>query len=93
MPKKLFIATTSFGKYNDALSCLKKKKITYKKNHLNRKLKESEIVKFAKNADCIIAGTEKYNKTTLSKLKNLKFIFRMGSGVDGIDINIAKKKK
>ena len=92
MLKKLFIATTSFGEYCDALSLLKNKEIIITKNSLNRKLKKNEIVRLAKNSDYIIAGTEKYNKTTLAKLKKLKFIFRIGSGIDNIDINFAKKK-
>lgn len=92
MTKELFIATTSFGKYSDTLSLLRNKKIIVKKNFLNRKLKKNEIVRLAKNSDYIIAGTEKYNKTTLAKLKKLKFIFRIGSGIDNIDINFAKKK-
>ena len=73
--KKLFIATSSFGKDKpELLSVLKKKKIKFSLNKLKRKLKSKELVFYAKNYTHIIAGTETYDKNTLAKLKNLKII-------------------
>ena len=71
----------------------KKKKILFKKNPLNKKLSSDQLLKYAIDCEYIIAGTEIYNKKTLDNLKNLKYIFRLGSGLDNLDINYIKKKK
>ena len=46
-----------------------------------------------KNFKFIIAGTEKYDKEVIDKLINLKAIFRLGSGIDNIELKYLKKKK
>ena len=51
------------------------------------------MIKYAFDADYIIAGTEIYNKEIISKLSNLKYIFRLGSGTDNVDIKFLEKKK
>lgn len=92
--KKLFIATSSFGKDKpELLSVLKKKKIKFSLNKLKRKLKSKELVFYAKNYTHIIAGTETYDKNTLTKLKNLKIIYRLGVGTDNIDLQHTLKNK
>lgn len=91
---KAFIATSTFQKLDPKLTNVYKKKgIIFIKNPLGKKLNSNQLIKYAKNCKYIIAGTEKYNKDTIDKLLNLKHIFRMGSGIDNIDINYLKKKK
>ena len=51
------------------------------------------MIKYAFDADYIIAGTEIYNKEIISKLSNLKYIFRLGSGTDNVDIKFLEKKR
>ncbi len=91
---KVFIATSSF---NEKPAIVEKKnnfkKFKFIKNPLKKKLTGSQIVKFAKNCEYIIAGTENYDKNIIDKLNKLKFLFRMGSGTDNIDIDYLKKKK
>ena len=91
MPK-IFIATSSFNEDN-----LKKLKLydncIVEFNPLARKLSQDEIIKYASNADAIIAGTENYSKEVLSRLECLKVISRLGVGMDNIDIEEAKKKE
>ena len=90
---KLFIATSSFMKFDhQTIKNLKKKKISFTKNPLGKKLDSKQLIKFAKNSDYIIAGTEKYDQKTINKLPKLKYIFRMGSGTDNIDIKYLKNK-
>ena len=71
----------------------KKKNFLFKKNPLKKKLTSDQLVKYAKDCDYIIAGTEIYNQKTLDKLTKLKYIFRLGSGIDNLDIDYLKKKK
>lgn len=71
----------------------KKKKIVVKLNPLKKKLDKVSLIKYAFDADYIIAGTEIYNKEIISKFSNLKYIFRLGSGTDNVDIKFLEKKK
>ena len=93
MENKVFIATSSFGKIDKNILKTLRKKFTVKLNPLGRKLNSSELIVNAQDCTHIIAGTEIYDKQVIEKLKNLKFIFRLGSGVDNIDIDFLKKKK
>jgi D-3-phosphoglycerate dehydrogenase len=92
--EKVFVATSSFNLMpNNFVKKTNTRNLKFIKNPLKKKLTSQQLIKFAKNCEYIIAGTETYNKETISKLNNLKCIFRMGSGIDNIDINLLKKKK
>ena len=92
--KQLFIAPSSFNKKSKIFTDIKKKKkLTIKFNPIKKKLTENQILKYAKNATHIIAGTEKYNSDTLKKLKKLEYIFRLGSGIDNLDREFLKSNK
>jgi len=92
--KSLFIATSSFSKYSSS-----PKKILERLNYeiiLNpykRKLSKNELIDLSKSSDCIIAGTELYDKEVLEKLGNLKILSRLGVGLDNIDLKFAEQKK
>lgn len=91
---KIFIATSSFNEKPG--NYIKKKDIKnyqFLKNPLKKKLTNHQLTKYAKDCDFIIAGTENYDKNTINNLGKLRFLFRMGSGVDNVDIDYLKKKK
>ena len=91
---KVFIATSSFSELTTSVKATaKKKNFLFKKNPLKKKLTSDQLVKYAKDCNYIIAGTEIYNQKTLDKLTKLKYIFRLGSGIDNLDIDYLKKKK
>jgi D-3-phosphoglycerate dehydrogenase / 2-oxoglutarate reductase len=91
---KVFIATSSFSELTTSVKTIaKKKNFLFKKNPLKKKLTSDQLVKYAKDCNYIIAGTEIYNQKTLDKLTKLKYIFRLGSGIDNLDIEYLKKKK
>ena len=91
---KVFIATSNFSELTKNFKCsAKKKNFLFKKNLLKKKLTSNELVKYAKDCKYIIAGTEIYNQKTIDKLKKLKYIFRLGSGIDNLDINYLNEKK
>ena len=93
MKKELFIATSSFNLNLDIKKKISSSPIKVCSNPLKRKLNSDEVIKYAKNSNYIIAGTEKYNQKNLNKLKKLKAIFRLGSGIDNIDFDYCKKLK
>lgn len=90
---KILITTVPFGQVDDKpLIDLKKNNIQYVINPLNRKLQPGELVELIDDFDVIIAGTEMIDKEVLDKAKKLKFISRVGIGLDGIDLKYAKEK-
>jgi len=88
MKKQVFIATSSFSE----LENLKLKKFRFLLNPLKRKLTSKELLLYARDCEYIIAGTENYDKDIIDKLNNLKFLFRLGSGIDNVDVNYLSKK-
>ena len=91
---KVFISTTTFGKYNkEPLRLLKNAKVNYALNPYNRRLTEEEILNILKNNSYsgLIAGTEPITKKVLENAKFLKVISRLGVGLDNIDLGAAKK--
>ena len=87
---KVFIATSSFSEHKKIAK--KNPRFRFIENPLKKKLSSGELIGFAKDCDYIIAGTENYNKLTIDNLINLKCLYRLGSGIDNIDINYLKKK-
>ena len=89
----IFIATSTFGVYSN--EPINKLEYVYKailSNPLARKLSPDELIKYARNANGIIAGTELYTKEVLDELPNLKVISRLGVGMDNINQSAAKEK-
>lgn len=91
---KIFIATSSFNENpNNFMNKTDINNYEFLKNPVKKKLTNQQLVRYAKDCDCIIAGTENYDKDTINELGKLKYLFRMGSGVDNVDIDYLKKKK
>ena len=90
---KVLITTVPFGALDPTpISLLEKKGISYVINPLGRKLTPEELAPMAKDFDAIIAGTEEINKEVLESACQLKFISRVGVGLDSVDLAFAKKK-
>lgn len=92
MKKKVFIATSSFLELENFKKKNKINEFKFVLNPLKKKLTSKELLLYAKDCDYIIAGTENYDKNLLNKLDNLKCLFRLGSGIDNVDVNYLKKK-
>ncbi len=85
----IFIATSSFAKESQKpIQIIKEAKYNIKTNPFGRKLTKEELEICAINSKGIIAGTENYDFKSINKLKNLKVISRLGSGMDNIDSKI-----
>lgn len=89
---KVLVATTSFGEYSvEPLELLRGSGLEIKANPVTRTLTSEEVVKFGDGCVGIIAGTEPYDRETLSKLENLKVISRCGAGLDTVDLEAANQ--
>jgi D-3-phosphoglycerate dehydrogenase len=92
---KVLVTSYPFAEKNSKpLEILKEKgyEIICEVNELKRKLTFEEIEKQIIEVDAIIAGTEKYDNSILSKAKNLKIISRLGIGLDSIDFVETNKR-
>ena len=89
---KVLITTVPFGSNNiKPLDILDKSGVNYRFNPLSRKLQEGELAEIISDFDIIIAGTEKIDEAVFKKANKLKFISRVGIGLDGIDLACAKE--
>ena len=90
---KVLITTVPFGDKNRLpLEQLEAAGIEYLINPLGRKLKEEELADMVTDFDALIAGTEIISDKVMGFAKNLKFISRVGIGLDGIDLQAAKRR-
>jgi D-3-phosphoglycerate dehydrogenase / 2-oxoglutarate reductase len=88
---KILITTVPFGKENKyPLDLLRDNNIEYLINPLNKKLTEDELADLISDFDVIIAGTEKITQKVMDKGINLKFISRVGIGLDSVDLLAAE---
>jgi D-3-phosphoglycerate dehydrogenase / 2-oxoglutarate reductase len=90
---KVLITTVPFGDIDSLpLKLLNGAGFNYLINPLNKKLNEDELLEMASEFDVIIAGTEKITAKIMDNSPNLKFISRVGIGLDGVDLNAAKER-
>jgi len=93
--KKFNLAITIKSFNSDSLSRydLKKNCIISFLNTTGRHLTEPELIEALKQADGVIAGTERFSQKVLKSSPRLKVISRVGVGLDTIDLEVAKKYK
>jgi D-3-phosphoglycerate dehydrogenase len=88
---KVLITTIPFGaKDRHPLDRLEQENIEYVINPLGRKLKGNELVDLIEDYDGLIAGTELISLEAMKKAPRLKFISRVGIGLDGVDLLSAR---
>lgn len=89
---KVFISTTSFGRYDpEPVTLLRQDGIDPVLNQTGRTLTPEEVLRYAEGCIGIIAGTESYNRDVLVKFPHLKVISRCGAGLDTIDLEAARQ--
>lgn len=90
--RKVFIATTSFGKEDDSpLELLRNAGLDIHMNPYGRKLTEDEAMELLSDTDYLIAGTEPLTARVLKSAKKLKVISRCGVGMDNVDQKVAAR--
>jgi D-3-phosphoglycerate dehydrogenase len=89
---RIFISTTSYGKYDDApLKALTDKGLDVKLNPHGRKMTVPECIEIYQDIEGLIAGTEPLTEEVMKSAKRLKVISRCGTGLDNVDLDSAKR--
>ncbi|MBH10741.1 MAG: hypothetical protein CMG74_10410 [Candidatus Marinimicrobia bacterium] len=92
--KRVFIATTSFGEFDDdPINRLLLNGFEVIQNKTGKKLNNDEMIDSLSNCVGVIAGTENYSKKVLANLNTLKVISRLGVGIDNINLDYVKTQK
>lgn len=90
---RVLIATYPFGRSGrKPLELLEETGWELVHNPCGRRLKAGEVEEFLQDIDGVIAGTEPYTEQTLSKVKRLKVIARVGIGLDNVDFAACARK-
>ena len=88
---KTLITTVPFGQINSKpLELLRNNKINFTINPLGKKLSESDLVSIIDDYEILIAGTEPITSKVINTARKLKFISRVGIGLDNIDLQQCK---
>ena len=92
MPKVL-ITTVPFAEIETLpIRLLKSAGIEFVINPYNRKLTDVELSELIDDFDVLIAGTEEISELVFKNAKKLKFISRVGIGLDSVDLINARKR-
>jgi D-3-phosphoglycerate dehydrogenase len=89
---KIFVSTHPFGSTsNIPMKLVQDNSIELSKNEHGRKISSSELANDIKDAEVLVAGTEKITEEVLKNAPKLKLISRVGIGLDGIDFDLCKQ--
>ncbi|MFY4765380.1 phosphoglycerate dehydrogenase [Campylobacter sp. GB48] len=89
---KVFVSTHPFGETSEnPLKLLSENGFSVRLNNHGRKISSQELAEDIKDAEILIAGTEKITEEVLQNAPNLKLISRVGIGLDGIDFELCRK--
>jgi len=90
---KVLITAVPFGGQNKLpLELLDISGVDYLINPCNKRLTENELIELIPDIDVLITGTEPITKKVIDKAPNLKFISRVGIGLDSVDLIAAKER-
>lgn len=90
---KILITTVPFGAEDRLpIELLENAGIEYLINPFNIKITEEQLADFVTDFDVIIAGTEPITEKVFNKASRLKFISRVGIGLDNVDLTAAQKR-
>lgn len=89
---KIFVSTHPFSSTSSIpMKLLEDNNFELSVNKHGRKITSQELAKDIKDAEILIAGTEKITAEVFENAPNLKLISRVGIGIDGIDFQLCKK--
>lgn len=89
---KVLVTTVPFADKNRLpLELLECAGVEYVVNPIGRKLKEDELAEMISDFDVLIAGTEPITQKVIQSARRLKFISRVGIGLDNVDLCAAQE--
>jgi D-3-phosphoglycerate dehydrogenase len=92
MAKALITTVPFVDKNRLPLELLENAGIEYLINPLNKKLTEDQLADMVTDFDVIIAGTEPITDKVMARASKLKFISRVGVGLDNVDLMAAQRR-
>lgn len=92
MAKALITTVPFVDKNRLPLELLENAEIEYLINPLNKKLTEDQLADMITDFDVIIAGTEPITDKVMARASKLKFISRVGVGLDNVDLMAAQRR-
>lgn len=92
MAYRILTTCSSFGKVaEETLEMLQKAGFEVVNNPHGRKLTKEESLDLMPGFEGMIAGTEKLDREALSNATDLKYICRLGTGMDNVDMEAARE--
>jgi D-3-phosphoglycerate dehydrogenase len=92
MKRTVLVSTSTFGTEDPApLSRLRRAGFRVKLNPHGRRLTPEESRELLRDADGVIAGTERLTADVLSAAPRLKVLSRCGAGLDNVDLEAARR--
>lgn len=91
--QNLAITIRSFSPGDPSMERLERSFNIIYRNTTGKRLSETEMMEVITDADAVIAGTEPISSRVIGNAKRLKFISRVGVGLDSIDMDAAKKQR
>ncbi len=89
---KIFVSTHPFSSTSVMpMQLIEENGFELSVNEYCRKITSVELAHNIKNAEVLIAGTEKITEEVFLNAPNLKLISRVGIGLDGVDFELCKK--
>lgn len=89
---KLFVSTHPFSSTSTIpMKLIEENGIELSVNEHGRKITTHELAQDIKDAEVLVAGTEKITEEVFKNAPNLKLISRVGIGLDGVDFDLCKK--
>jgi len=89
---RVFVSTHPFSSTSSLpMQLIKENGIELSVNEHGRKNSSEELAQDIKDAEVLIAGTEKITEEVFKNAPNLKLISRVGIGLDGIDFDLCRK--
>ena len=89
---KVFVSTHPFSSTSPLpMQLVEEHSIELSLNEHGRKITSAELAEDIKDAEVLIAGTEKITQAVFENAPNLKLISRVGIGLDGIDFDLCQQ--
>lgn len=92
MPKALITTIPFADKNRLPIELLESAGIEYRINPLGRKLTEADLAEMVTDYDVLIAGTEPITEAVMDRAGRLRFISRVGIGLDSVDLLAAERR-
>ena len=89
---KIFVSTHPFSSTSDLpMKLVEENGLELAVNEHGRKITTEELAQDLKDAEVLVAGTEKITEKVFQNAPNLKLISRVGIGLDGVDFELCRK--